>query len=83
MLDFDLEFIEIKFKGALHKVSRPTNKQIKQYTVSLKANEGEVDSEKVLVEFLETLGLKSEVYEELTPQQVRMVLKELYDTEKN
>lgn len=83
MLNFDEEVVEVKFKGEVHKISRPVNKQIKEYSDSLKAIEGDKEKEELLIAFLEKLGLKREVFDQLTPGQVKQILKELHDSEKN
>lgn len=84
MLEFNEEVIEFKFKGEKHQVRKPNNKEIKNYNKSLKKVKGDTDKEeKALLDFLNELGLKHEVFELLTPSQSQMLLEKLYESEKN
>jgi hypothetical protein len=83
MLNFDEEVVSFKLKGIEYKVSKPTNGQIKQYSKSLKLCEDDESKEKALTDFLESLGLKQEIYETLNPTQMKTLLSSLYDSEKN
>jgi hypothetical protein len=83
MLNFDDELVSFKLKGVEHNVVKPTNGQIKQYSKALKLCEDDESKEKALIDFLENLGLKKEVYESLTPEQLKTILSNLYDSGKN
>lgn len=83
MLDFDLEFVEMKFKGEKHLIKRPSNKDVKDYSSKIKDAETPEEKEVVLCNFLASLGLKAEVYEDLTPSQLKKITEALYDSSKN
>ncbi len=83
MLSFDEEIVNIKFKGKEYKISKPNNGQIKEYSLALKDANDDESKEKALTSFLENLGLVKEVYDSLTPSQMKTVLSSLYDSEKN
>lgn len=83
MLSFDEEVVTIKFKGKEYKINKPTNGHIKEYSNSLKDALDDDSKEKALTSFLEKLGLVKEVYDSLTPSQMKTVLSSLYDSEKN
>lgn len=84
MLEFKEEVIEFKFQGEKHQVRKPNNGEIKLYNKELKKCKDDSDKqEKALMNFLNDLGLKEEVFNKLTPKQSELILKELYGSEKN
>lgn len=83
MIDFDEEFIEFKFMGSVHKLSKPNNGQIKSYTNELKTCESDEDKELALLKFLDCLGMSKELFYKLNPVQTQKLLSSLYESEKN
>ena len=83
MLNFDDEIVLIKFKGKEFEIKKPTHGQIKSYSKSLKDCLDDESKEKALEEFLQSLGMVKELYEALTPGQLKAVLSSLYESEKN
>ena len=82
MLNFDEEVIKFKFKGEIHEVKKPTNGMIRSYNEKVKGLKDEELTTK-FTEFLSELGLSSDVYDQLNPEQSKIVVEKLYSTEKN
>lgn len=84
MLEFKEEVIEFKFNGEKHQIKKPNNGEIKDYNKSLQKVKGDAEKEeKVLLDFLEKLGLSKKIFNLLNPSQSQMLLEKLYESEKN
>lgn len=83
MLEFLEEVVEFKLGEEVHSVRKPNNGEIKEYTRELTVCENDEDKEQALINLLEKLGLKKEVFEKLNPYQSKKLLAALYDSEKN
>lgn len=83
MLEFDEEVVKFKLKGVEYEINKPSNGQIKKYTLGLRTCEDNESKENALMVFLEGLGLASNVYDDLKPNQMKMIIDSLYEAEKN
>jgi|694.fasta_scaffold82093_3 hypothetical protein len=83
VIDLDDEVVSLKFKGKEHLITKPTNGQVKEYTKALKLCEDDESKEKALELFLDQLGIGSELYNSMTPGQLKKLLEVLYSAEKN
>jgi len=83
MLEFNKEVVQFKLNEEIHEVKKPNNLEIKNYTDGLsKCKDGD-EREELLKSFLESLGLRKDIYDLLLPAQLNLVLKEIYSSEKN
>jgi hypothetical protein len=82
MLDFDEEVVRFKFKGEIHEVKKPTNGMIRSYNDRTKGLSDD-DLTPKFTDFLSELGLSSEIYDQLNPEQAKKIVEQLYSTEKN
>lgn len=83
VLDFAEEIIEFKLRGKEYRVNKPTNGDIKKYKEKLNLCESDDDKENALKEFLESLGLTQKAMDLMTPKQLELLIKNLYESEKN
>lgn len=83
VLDFAEEIIEFKLRGKEYRVNKPTNGDIKKYKEKLNLCENDDDKEIALKEFLESLGLTQKAMDLMTPKQTELLIKNLYESEKN
>lgn len=83
VLDFAEEIIEFKLRGKEYRVNKPTNGDIKKYKDKLNLCESDDDKEIALKEFLESLGLTQKAMDLMTPKQLELLIKNLYESEKN
>lgn len=84
MLNFNDEYLTFERDGKKHEVKKPSQLEINQYNKDLKACAKSPDkAELVLESFLSSLGLDTEIYKGLNNSQARVLIKELFDQEKN
>lgn len=77
MLEFAKRELEIKFDGEVHKLNYPTVLQMKKF-----AKQGDSNDIDYTLEFLESLGLKKEISEQLEVGQLEQVVKALTEKKK-
>lgn len=84
MLNFNDEYLVFERNGKKIEVKKPSQFEINQYNKDLvKAGKDAVKAEKVLETFLASLGLETEIYVSLNNSQAKVLIKELFDQEKN
>jgi len=82
MLEFSKRELKFKYDGEEHTVRFPSVKDLSEYQKKFK-EAGEDSTAVVVVDFLEKLGLKKSVAEELESHHVEVILKELTSSKKN
>jgi hypothetical protein len=78
MLDLSEEFLEVKFKGKIHKLRHPTIKDSKLLKEKTKS-ESEEDA---MIWFLTTLGMDLDSAESLTGLQIQQIVEGLNSKKK-
>ena len=78
MLEFDVEYFEIKFKGEVVKLRFPSIRDSKKLRQDMKT----MSEEDSVIEFLANLGLKKEYGEQMSQKQLVKLLEALEDKKK-
>jgi hypothetical protein len=82
MLNFNDEYVSFTRNNAKYEVKKPSQVEIDKYNKDLKAAK-KTETEEVLLSFLEGLGLPRETFSQLNVTQSKILLTNLYESEKN
>jgi hypothetical protein len=78
VLDLNEEFLEVKFKGEVHKLRHPTIRDAKLLREKMK----DTEEDEAMIWFLTNLGMKQESVELLTGLQVQSIIEGLNSKKK-
>ena len=75
-INLDADYAEVKFKGEVFKIKEASHADLTELNTKLEKCKNKKEKSKVEKEFFESLGMPSNVYNEISPRKARMIIEE-------